>query len=67
MHGFPTGGAWLNKVKVNWFLSVYKICSCHTQVPDFRWPMKVTLFCLDMSGHALFTSTLCVFTEYLHK
>ena len=20
MHGFPTGGAWLNKVKVDWFL-----------------------------------------------
>jgi hypothetical protein len=43
MHGFPTGGAWLNKVKVDWFLSIYKICSCHTQVPDFRWPMKKSL------------------------
>ena len=22
------------------FWAIYKICSCHTRVPDFRWPMK---------------------------
>jgi hypothetical protein len=29
-----------NSIFVSTFCGAWSICSCHTRVPDFRWPMK---------------------------